>query len=68
MSKKPHVEQERLILPEHELLTLPVHLSALPVFDCVCVCYFLPFLLSIALSVIALTASEYPFGIFKLSF
>ena len=67
-------------LVEQELLTLLEHLSLPPVFSgvCVirslvlCVCFvdrclsFVLFLLTIVLSVLRFTDSDYPFGIFKL--
>jgi hypothetical protein len=74
----------RVPLVEQELLTLPEHLSSSPVFNvgscysifrfmcmfCRSLFVFLPFyLLAIVLSVLFLfTASDYPFGIFKLFF
>ena len=74
--------KRRMPLVEQEQLTLPEHLSIHPVFSevrvaqslafCVlfcwsCVCPFVLFILAIVLSVILrLTASDYPFGIFKL--
>ena len=67
-------------LMEHELLTLPEHMSSPPVFSvnhiarsfvyCVVFCRSLfvlcLFCLVIVLSVLRFTDSDYPFGIFKL--
>ena len=73
----------RVSLVEQELLTLPEHLSSLPVFSGVrvtrslvlYVCFvdrclsFCTFLFAIVLSVLLrYTDSDYPFGIFKLFF
>jgi len=73
----------RVALVEQELITLPEHLSSLPVCSgvrvtrsfvlCVCFvdrfCPFVPFLLTIVFSVLLrFTDSDYPFGIFKLFF
>ena len=63
---------------EHELITLPEHLSSPPGFSGVLVTQslvlyvmfsrslFVLFLLAIVLSVLRFTDSDYPFGIFKL--
>ena len=71
----------RVSLVEHELITLPEHMSSPPIFSGVrvtwslllyiCfgdrVCSFVLFLLAIVLSVLLRsTDSDYPFGIFKL--
>jgi hypothetical protein len=67
---------------EQELLTLPEHLDSSPVlvdscfliFCClysvlkIVLCPFFPFILTIVLSVLRFTASDNPFGIFKLFF
>ena len=65
-------------LVEHELLTLPEHMSSTPVVSGVCVtrslmyvlqivfCPFVLFLLPIVLSVLRLTNSDDSLGIFKL--
>ena len=62
-------------LVEHELPTLPEHLSSPPVFSGVrvtrslvlqiVICPFALFLLAIVLSVLRYSDSDYPFGIFK---
>ena len=53
------------------VFTLPEHLSTIVRFLCIVlyaiVCRFVPFPLANILSVLRFTASDYPFGVFKLS-
>ena len=64
----PHVEQELLILPGHMNSSPVFSVARSSVFFVMfCRSLFALFLLVIVLSVLLFVASDYPFGIFKLS-
>jgi hypothetical protein len=58
----PHVEQELLSLPEHLSSSLVLVGLCCSIFQCSVLLIIVPFLLTIVLSVLWFTTSDYPFG------